>query len=70
YLCVLAAFTYVGIIHSAIPDGSMYWPWTLPNPARQIPYQFGLGYVILALMMFTLSYTKESREPARTTAGH
>lgn len=70
YLCILAAFTYVGVIHSAIPDGSMYWPWTLDNPARQIPYQFGLGYVILALMMFSLSFTKESREPARTTAGH
>jgi AGZA family xanthine/uracil permease-like MFS transporter len=68
YLCILAGFTFVGIIHSAIPDGSMYWPWTLPYPANQIPYQFATGYVVLAVMMFALSYTKESREPA--TAGH
>lgn len=64
YLWILAGFTFVGIIHSAIPDGSMYWPWTLPYPANQIPFQFAAGYAVLALMMFGLSYTKESREPA------
>lgn len=42
----------------------------MDNPARRIPYQFGMGYVILAMMMFALSFTKESREPARTNAGH
>jgi AGZA family xanthine/uracil permease-like MFS transporter len=65
YLWILAGFTFFGIIHSAIPDGSMYWPWTLPYPANQIPYQFGAGYVALAVMMFLLSFTKESREPAQ-----
>jgi hypothetical protein len=40
----------------------MYLPWTLPNPANQIPYQFTLGYVVLAVMMLVLSFTKESRE--------
>jgi AGZA family xanthine/uracil permease-like MFS transporter len=69
YLWILAGFTFVGIIHSAIPDGSMYWPWTLPYPSNQIPYQFTVGYVTLAVMMFLLSYTKESREPA-TAHGH
>ena len=64
YLWILAGFTFVGIIHSAIPDGSMYWPWTLPYPANQIPYQFASGYMVLAVMMFALSYTKGSREPA------
>lgn len=62
YLWILAAFTFVGIIHSASPDGNMYWPWTLSEMARQIPYQFTTGYVVLALMMFGLSFTKASRE--------
>ncbi|MDE2489364.1 MAG: hypothetical protein KGM24_00845 [Elusimicrobia bacterium] len=61
YLWILAAFTFVGIVHSAVPDGSMYWPWTLSYPANQIPYQFAAGYACLAIMLFLLSYTKESR---------
>lgn len=69
YLMILASFTFVGIIHSAVPDGSMYWPWNLPEPARQVPYQFALGYVVLAAMMFLLSFTKESRE-APTAHAH
>ena len=48
----------------------MYWPWTLPYPANQIPYQFAAGYAVLAVMMFALSYTKESREPASQAHGH
>jgi AGZA family xanthine/uracil permease-like MFS transporter len=62
YLLILAGFTFVGIVHSAIPDGSMYWPWTLPSPANQIPYQFAAGYLVLAALFFLLSFTKESRE--------
>jgi len=64
YLWILAGFAFVGIVHSAIPDGSMYWPWTLPEPAIQVPYQFAAGYAILALMMFGLSFSKASKKPA------
>lgn len=63
YLMVCALFTYFGIIHSAIPDGNMYLPWTLPEMARKIPYQFTTGYVVLAFLLFALSFTKASREP-------
>ena len=63
YLWILAGFTFVGIVHSAIPDGSMYWPWTLPFPANQVPYQFAAGYAVLAVMILALSFTKESKEP-------
>ena len=62
YLLILAGFTFFGIVHSAIPDGSMYAPWTLPYPANQVPYQFAAGYLVLAAMFFLLSFTKESRE--------
>jgi AGZA family xanthine/uracil permease-like MFS transporter len=64
YLMILALFTFFGIIHSANPAGSMYLPWTLKGPAIHIPYQFTLSYVILAAMLFLMSFTKESREPA------
>jgi AGZA family xanthine/uracil permease-like MFS transporter len=64
YLWILAGFTFVGIVHSAVPDGSMYWPWTLPEPSIQVPYQFAAGYACLALMMFALSFTQASKKPA------
>ncbi len=64
YIFICAGFTMFGIIHSAIPDGNMYLPWTLPYPGNQIPYQFSIGYLLLGLMLFSLSYTKESKEPA------
>jgi adenine/guanine/hypoxanthine permease len=62
YLLILAIFTYFGIIHSAMPDGNMYFPWTLSDAARMVPYQFSLAYLILGAMLFMLSFTKESRQ--------
>jgi AGZA family xanthine/uracil permease-like MFS transporter len=64
YLVTLAAFTFFGVIHSAIPDGAMYLPWTLDGLARQIPFQFTTAYLVLALCLFLLSLTKESQEKA------
>lgn len=62
YLILLAIFTLFGIIHSAMPDGNMYLPWTLSAPANQIPYQFTTAYVVLAVVVFALSFTRQSRE--------
>ena len=64
YLGILAGFTYFGIVHSAVPDGNMYLPWNLAEPARRIPYQFGAAYAALAGLLLLLSLTRESREPA------
>jgi len=61
YLFIAAALSFVGIIHSASPDGNMYLPWHLAAPASRIPYQFSMAYVVLALMFFALSFTKESQ---------
>lgn len=62
FLLILAFLTFFGIIHSAIPDGNMYLPWTLEAPKNLIPYQFTTGYLILAAMFFLLSFTKEVHE--------
>lgn len=69
YLLILAFLSYFGIIHSALPDGTMYLPWTLTGLAQQVPYQFSLGYAVLALMVIALSFTKEAGEPM-TEPGH
>jgi AGZA family xanthine/uracil permease-like MFS transporter len=63
YLVVLAAFAYFGVVHSSLPEGSLYLPWTLVQPLqRTIPYQFALGYLALAALMLAFSFTQESRE--------
>jgi AGZA family xanthine/uracil permease-like MFS transporter len=63
YLWIAAVFTFFGIIHSAVPDGNLYLPWHLAGMARQIPYQFTVAYVILALLLLVLASTKESAHP-------
>jgi AGZA family xanthine/uracil permease-like MFS transporter len=63
YLGIAATLAFFGIIHSAIPDGSMYMPWNLSPGQAQVPYQFAAGYLVLAVFVLALSFTKESREP-------
>lgn len=67
YVLTCALLTFFGIIHSAIPDGNMYLPWSLPYPANQIPFQFTAGYLALAILLAGLSFSKESKE---TFASH
>ena len=62
YLVCCAALTFFGIIHSAIPDGNMYFPWLLSYPANQVPYQFTAGYLVLAALLVALSFSKEAKE--------
>jgi AGZA family xanthine/uracil permease-like MFS transporter len=63
FILISAFLTFFGIIHSATPDGNMYLPWTLEGVAKQIPYQFTAAYLVLAIVIFMLSFTKESKEP-------
>jgi len=71
YLAILALFSFFGVIHSASPDGNMYLPWSLTSPlVRAIPYQFSLAYLVLALLLVALSFSKESKEPPPADLGH
>ena len=63
YLLLLAVLTFFGIIHSASPDGIMYFPWTLEGFMQKIPYQFTAAYIAFAVMLFLFSFTRESHEP-------
>jgi AGZA family xanthine/uracil permease-like MFS transporter len=62
YLLILAGLSFFGIIHSAQADGSMYLPWKIPQPGRQIPYQYALAYAVMGGLFFLLSLHKASRE--------
>jgi AGZA family xanthine/uracil permease-like MFS transporter len=63
YLGILAAMTFFGVIHSALPEGNMYLPWRLASPLqRAIPYQFATAYLALAVIILVLSFMrKQSR---------
>lgn len=70
YLWVLSALSFVGIVHSVIPNGSMYWPFDLPDGARRVPFEFAAAYLILGAIFFALSYTREAKEPPTEHFGH
>jgi len=61
YLGILAVFSLFGIVHSADPNGSMYLPWRLLDPARELAYLFTVGYAVLGTMMLLLSFSKGAR---------
>jgi len=58
YLVILGILAFFGIIHSFSPDASVYLPWLLTGPAREIPYQFAESYAVLAALVFALSFEK------------
>jgi AGZA family xanthine/uracil permease-like MFS transporter len=63
YLGILAFFSFFGLVHSPLPDGSMSLPGSLVQPLqRQVAYQFSAAYLVLALLILALSFSKESRE--------
>jgi adenine/guanine/hypoxanthine permease len=71
YLGILAAFSFFGVIHSASPDGVMYLPWGLARGFQQaIPYQFASAYLVLALAVLALSFTRSAREAPAADLGH
>ncbi len=45
YAFVCAVFTLFGIIHSVLPTGEIYLPWTV---ASRVPCTIALGYALLA----------------------
>ncbi len=67
YLGIMAACTFFGVIHSALPEGNVYLPWNLVIPLqRAIPYQFTTAYLALAAIILLLSFGRAGRRPSQT----
>jgi len=61
YLGIMGIATFFGVIHSALPEGSVYLPWNLASPLlRAIPYQFAGAYLALAVIILLLSLTRQT----------
>jgi adenine/guanine/hypoxanthine permease len=63
YCFICGIFSFFGVIHSAFPNGNMYWPWKIAYPYNQVPYQFTAGYVVLGIMFLLFSFSKEVKKP-------
>ncbi len=60
YFAVAAACSLFGIMHSPIKGAPMFLPWTLTNEhLRQTPYQFAIGYLLVALMMLGMGWWRQ-----------
>jgi AGZA family xanthine/uracil permease-like MFS transporter len=50
-LAVCAALAFFGFIHSVLPTGGIYLPWTIPS---ELPYHWAVAYLALATMILAL----------------
>jgi AGZA family xanthine/uracil permease-like MFS transporter len=67
-LVVCAALSAFGVIHSILPSGGIYLPWTTGS---SLPYHWTVAYAALAGLFILLAQTKgfhEAAEPTRVIA--
>jgi AGZA family xanthine/uracil permease-like MFS transporter len=65
FLLIGAVLTFFGAMHSVKVGGGMYLPWQLAMPQHgPNPYLLTAAYLILAAMIYGLSFTKEARAAA------
>jgi len=61
YLVAGAALSAFGFMHSVLPNGGIYLPWTLPGAGRALCENVTAAYALLALTIFALSLQRPSR---------
>jgi adenine/guanine/hypoxanthine permease len=57
-LLICAALALFGFIHSVLPSGGVYFPWTVPS---KLPWHWAAAYSGLALVLLALSRTDAFR---------
>ena len=58
-LGVCGVLSLFGFIHSVLPSGGVYLPWSLTSV---LPYHWTIGYVGLAVLVYGMSMTRSFRE--------
>ena len=61
FFVILAILSFFGFIHSVLPHGDIYLPWSLQDP--EVPYRLTIVYGFLALLVYVLPKV----EPKRAT---
>lgn len=60
-LLACSGLSLFGFIHSVLPSGGVYLPWTLPST---LPFHWAAAYALLAAVILGLGRTRAFREPA------
>jgi hypothetical protein len=63
-LLICAALSLFGFIHSVLPSGGIYLPWTVTS---SLPFHWAAGYAGLAVVLLVLSKTESFKA---TGIGH
>jgi len=67
FIMIGALFSFFGLMHSVQIGGGMYLPWRVVTNIGPTPYAITGAYVILAALIFALSFTKGAKDAAAET---
>ncbi|MBL8033883.1 MAG: hypothetical protein JNJ69_09295, partial [Leptospiraceae bacterium] len=67
FIMIGALFSFFGLMHSVQIGGGMYLPWRVVTSIGPTPYAITGAYVILAALIFALSFTKGAKDAAAET---
>jgi AGZA family xanthine/uracil permease-like MFS transporter len=62
-LAVAAALSLFGLIHSVLPSGGIYVPWSASLLGSNVPYHWAVAYGAVALMVAALGTMDRNAEP-------
>jgi AGZA family xanthine/uracil permease-like MFS transporter len=62
-LGIAAALTLFGLIHSVLPTGGVYVPWSGALLGSHVPYQWAGGYLAFAAMLLLLGRRAAGQRP-------
>ena len=49
--------TLCGVMHSPLPDGSMFWPWKIGDTVLQrLTWEYAAGYLVVAVLIYFLGH--------------
>lgn len=51
YYAIAGACTLVGVIHSPLPGGRLFWPWELPVEFRGTSFGYAGGYLVTSILL-------------------
>jgi len=66
-LLACAGLSLFGFIHSVLPSGGVYLPWTLPT---RLPWHWAAAYALLAVVILALGRTQAFQQTGAVPTGH
>jgi AGZA family xanthine/uracil permease-like MFS transporter len=57
-LAVASALSFFGFMHSVLPTGGVYLPWSAALQGSRAPFHWAAGYAVLGALVLALSRTR------------